>query len=300
MNSLPLWQLKKQMCDVGGRIWQRGYCAGNEGNHSVRLGDGRILCTPTGVSKGFLSPEDICVVDMEGKQIEPNPSGRTRTSEILVHLAVYKQRPDVQALIHSHPPHATAFAIANVPIPEGIHPEAEVFLGRVPIARYATPSTQELPDSITPLIKPETNSIIMSNHGTISFSNKDIIDAYYLLEILDAYCRVLLLASQLGRVNVLKTDQVADLLAIKQKFGLTDERIACAADGCVGLDNEPFLASVDVRPASATCACNGADVASVQRHSEPTDPAGTDDVTYEALVQAITDQIMGEESRDGG
>ncbi len=291
MNT-PVWQLKKTMCDIGQRIWQRAYCAGNEGNHSVRIGENRLLCTPSGLSKGFLAPEDICVVDMAGKQVEANPRGRVPTSEILVHLAVYKTRPDVQAVIHSHSPHATAFAIANMPIPQGIHPEAEIFLGKVPIARYATPSTQQLSDSIMPLIGPETNSIIMGNHGSISFSNKDLVEAYYLLEILDAYCRLLLLASQIGRVNVLKTEQMADLLNVKTKFGLTDDRIACIDDGCVGTDNEPYLASIDVRPASATCACNGGHVDSTQRTGAVIDQPVANDVVFEDLVRTITDQIV--------
>jgi L-fuculose-phosphate aldolase len=115
------WKIKDLMCDIGRRIWLKGFCAGNEGNHSYRLGENRILCTPTGVSKGNLKPDDMCLVDLEGKQVGGK---RRRTSEILLHLAIYKNRPDVKAVIHSHPPHATAFAVAGVDLPTCIHPEA--------------------------------------------------------------------------------------------------------------------------------------------------------------------------------
>src|SRR5271156_1383237 len=103
------WKLKEQFCDIGRRIWQRGFCAGNEGNHSFRLGEDRVLCTPTGISKGNLKPDDLCIVDMNGKQGAGN---RKRPSKIQLHLTIYTLRPDVKAVIHTHPPHATAFAVA--------------------------------------------------------------------------------------------------------------------------------------------------------------------------------------------
>ncbi|MCC7146170.1 MAG: class II aldolase/adducin family protein [Phycisphaeraceae bacterium] len=296
----PIWQLKKQMCDIGQRIWQKGFCAGNEGNHSARIGPDRVLCTPTGVSKGFLTPEDICVVDMNGKQVEPNAKGMKRTSEVLIHLAIYKHRPDIRAVIHSHPPHATAFAIAQIPLPAGIHPEAEVFLGKVPTARYATPSKPDLADSIIPLIKPDTNTVLMGNHGSVSF-DATLIGAYYRLEILDAYSRILLLCKQLGNVNVLSKDEMVDLLKVKESFGFPDSRLTCAASGCVVEQNQPFLASFDVRPMSAACACGSDEVTG---RSTPLDAAvqtavaahaGSGPVseeTFEQMVAAITDQIM--------
>ncbi len=274
----PLWQLKKQMAQIGHRIWQKGFCAGNEGNHSVRISEDRVLCTPTGISKGFLEADDMCIVDMDGNQVEPNPKGRKRTSEVLVHLAVYKKRPDVKAVIHSHPPHATAFAIAQIPLPEGIHPEAEVFLGKVRTAPYATPSKPELPDSIIPLIGPETNTVLMANHGSLSFSF-DLTDTYYKLEILDAYCRVLLLTKQLGSVKQLDQKQMTDLLEVKKNFGLPDERLSCAPTGCVGSENQPFLASFPVNPTTASCDCDGG-------------VTSTSEGNFEAMVQAITDQIV--------
>ena len=286
----PIWQIKKQMCDIGHRIWLRGYCAGNEGNHSMRIGANRALCTPSGISKGFLQPEDICLIDLEGEMVQSNPLGRHRSSEVRLHTEIYKHRPDVKAVVHSHPPHATAFAVANIPVPEGIHPEAEVFLGKVPIAAYATPSTNDLPESIIPLIGPETNSVLLGNHGTVSFS-LSLMDAYYKLEILDAYCRLLMLAKQLGHVNTLNRTQMTELLEIKKKFGLSDSRLACVDEGCIGQDNQPFLAQFDVRPVSATCGCGGGAVET--RQNPPSDTTyPSDPTTFDAIVQSITDQIM--------
>lgn len=278
----PLWKIKQQVCEIGHRIWQRGYCAGNEGNHSVRIGPDRILCTPTGISKGFLDPADLCVVDMEGKQVEQNARGRKRTSEVLVHLAIYKKFPEVGAVIHSHPPHAVAFCLANIPLPEGIHPEAEVFLGKTVFAQYATPGKPDLPQSFIDKLTPLTNTVLMANHGSISIG-KDLTEAYYRLEILDNYCKQLLLTQQLGRVNVLDNNQMLDLLKVKQQFGFSDERLSCVKDGCVGTQNEQFLANFGVQPMSAECRCGCGDV-----QSKPT----ATDPEFEKMVRLITDQIM--------
>jgi L-fuculose-phosphate aldolase len=291
--SANTWQIKKELCTVGEKIWLKGFCAGNEGNHSVRISDDRVLITPSGVSKGMLTPEMICTCDMDGTVVS-GPADYKPSSERKVHIAIYRHRPDVKAVIHSHPPHATAFAVANIPLPEGIHPEAEVFLGRVPTAHYATPSTDDLPESILPLIGPETNTVLMGNHGSVSFDTT-LIGAYYKLEILDAYCRILLLTKQIGRANVLSPAQMDELLKVKEQFGMTDPRASCALSGCVGAgQNDPFLASFDVRPAGAACDCDGGEV--TDRHGaasagDPTDPPDGD-AAFESMVQSITDQIM--------
>jgi L-fuculose-phosphate aldolase len=176
-----------------------------------------------------------------------------------------------------------------VPLPEGIHPEAEVFLGRVPMAKFAMPSKPDLPDSITPLIGPDTNTILMGNHGSVSFG-KDLIDTYYKLEILDAYCRILLLAHPLGKLNTLTAEQMTGLLQVKQQFGLSDSRLSCAPSGCVGEQNQEFFATFDVQPMTASCSCNGG-----QARSSAAPPAD-DDAAFESMVQTITDQIMAAQS----
>ena len=141
------FKIKEQMCEVGRRLYNRGFAAANDGNITVRLNDREVLCTPTMVSKGYMKPDDICKVDYEGKQLAGT---RKRTSEVLLHLAVYKNRPDINAVVHCHPPHATAFAVAHEPIPKCVLPEVEVFLGEVPIARYETPGGQKFADTIAP------------------------------------------------------------------------------------------------------------------------------------------------------
>ncbi len=239
--SPTLDQFKQQICDIGHRIWLRGFCAGNEGNISVRVSDDLLLCTPTRMSKGFLKPQQITQVNMRGDQLDTeNPS--KRTSEVLLHLAIYQKRPDVRAVIHTHSPHATAFAIANVPIPCGIHPEAEVFLGKVPMARYAAPSKQELGDSVCALIADDTNVVMMGNHGSVVFSDT-LTDAFDRLEILDAYCRILLLAKQVGSINLFSPQQLAGLMQLKADFGLTDARTTQPGGLKVEPGNNAFLNS---------------------------------------------------------
>src|SRR5689334_3136365 len=234
---IPEFKLKEQMCDIGRRIWQKGFCAGNEGNHSYRIGPDRVLCTPTGISKGFLRPDDICTVDMEGKQVSGK---RKRTSEILMHLAIYKAREDVKAVVHSHPPHATAFAIANVDLPTCIHPEAEVFLGAVKTAKYVTPGDTRLGESILPYVK-DSNTILLQNHGTVTF-DKDLEGAYYKLEIVDAYARILLLAKQIGSIRPLDSAEMKELLELKARFGLDEPRLK---DGGKGMScSSDFLTRV--------------------------------------------------------
>src|SRR5687767_4302147 len=305
-NNVPEFKLKEQMCEIGRRIWFKGFCAGNEGNHSYRIGPNKVLCTPTGISKGFLKPDDICTVDLEGKQLSGK---RKRTSEILLHLAIYKERPDVKAVIHSHPPHATAFAIADIDLPTCIHPEAEVFLGPVKTAKYVTPGDNRLPDSIKPYIK-ESNTILLGNHGVVCYG-PDLEDAYYKLEIVDAYARILLLTKQLGSVRPLSGEEMTDLLALKTKFGMYDPRTAPGAkpesQTCAGTD---FLARVggeigtkgrmstagggtmpvpsgsELRPTTAV------QQSPMEKAIHSMAPQNYNDADVEQLVQTITDQIM--------
>src|SRR5688572_10851844 len=213
------YQLKEQMCEIGRRVYAKGFAAANDGNISYRLNDKEILCTPTMVSKGFMKPEDLCKVDYEGKQLAGK---RKRSSEILLHLSIYKNRPDVNAVVHCHPPHATAFAVAHEPIPKCVLPEVEVFLGEVPIAVYETPGGQKFADTIVPYVK-DCNTIILANHGTVTFG-PDLEKAYWNSEIIDAYCRILILARQLGRVNFFNDREEKELLALKKKLGYDDPR----------------------------------------------------------------------------
>lgn len=140
--------IKIEMCEIGKRVYNRGMVAANDGNFSVKLSENEFLCTPTGVSKGFMTPEYICKVDAEGNAIEAN-EGFKPSSEIKMHMRVYKEREDVKAVVHAHPMYATTFAVCGLPLTEPIMPEAVLSLGTVPLAKYGTPSTMEIPDAVS-------------------------------------------------------------------------------------------------------------------------------------------------------
>src|SRR5438067_8308530 len=158
-------ELKKAICEIGDRIYKRGFAAANDGNISVRLNENEVLCTPTMHCKGFLKPKDICLVDMEGNQLAGK---KKRSSEVLLHLSIMKARPDVRSVVHCHPPHATAFAVAREPIPKCVLPEIEVFLGEVAISPYETPGSQGFADTVLPYVK-DTDTILLANHGTVTY-----------------------------------------------------------------------------------------------------------------------------------
>lgn len=212
-------KLKEEICEIGRRVYNKGFAAANDGNISIRVGENEVLCSPTMICKGFMEPDDICAVDLDGNQLAGK---RKRTSEILLHLAIMKERPDVKAVVHCHPPHATAFAVAREPIPQCILPEVEVFMGEVPMAPYETPGGQEFAETVVPFLK-ATNTIILNNHGTVSFGT-DLTQAYWKTEILDAYCRILILSKQLGGVTYLNEQKSRELIDLKKKLGFDDPR----------------------------------------------------------------------------
>jgi L-fuculose-phosphate aldolase len=214
-------QLRAELCEIGKRVWQRGLVAGFDGNFSARVAADRILCTPTGVSKGFMKPAAICLLDLAGK-----PIGNTgkATSEILLHLQIYAARPDVSAIVHAHPPCATAWACSGMMLPEGIYPEADLMLGRVASVAYSTPGYRELGASVIKAITPETNSVILGGHGTVHMG-RTVEEAWCYLEVLEAYCGILLKLGELGQVNLPSRKQMRALLALKNAKGIADSRI---------------------------------------------------------------------------
>lgn len=219
LSENQILQNKKAICEIGRRIYAKNFAAANEGNLSMRLDENRVLCTPTRHCKGFMTEEDICTVDMDGNQLAGK---RKRTSEVLLHLEIYRQRQDVSSIVHCHPPHATAFGVAREPIPQCVLPEPDIFLGEVPIAEYETPGNQNFAETIRPFVN-KTNIIILANHGTVSFGT-DIEEAYWLTEILDAYCRILILARQLGGIKYLPLSKGRELLQLRRKWGFDDPR----------------------------------------------------------------------------
>lgn len=212
---IDLESAKQQLCEIGRRLYSKNFAAANEGNLSVRISEHEIVCTPTLICKGFMEPADLCTVDLTGKQISGT---RKRTSEILLHLEIYRQRSDIHSVVHCHPPHATAFAIAREPIPLGVLPEPDIFLGAVPMAAYETPGSQTFADTIRPFVK-QTNVIVLANHGTVSY-DANLERAYWFTEILDGYCRALILARQLGRVVQLPAEKIRELAELRVAWGL--------------------------------------------------------------------------------
>ncbi|RMG03588.1 MAG: class II aldolase/adducin family protein [Planctomycetota bacterium] len=284
---LNIHKVKQQICEIGQRIYKKGFAAANDGNISWRVSENEVVCSPTMISKGFMKPEDLCVVDMEGNQL----SGRRKpTSEIKLHLAIMKSRPDVKSVVHCHPPHATAFGIAREPVPQCILPEVEIFLGEVPIAKYEIPGSQEFANTILPFVQ-KSNVIILANHGTVSYG-EDVEKAYWYTEILDAYCRMLMLARSLGRVNYFSEPEARALLDLKGKWGMKDPRLEL--ENCELCSNDVFRGSwqeagveqrafTPPRYGSGSCSTSNA-------------PAGNNGKPVnddrEALIQEITDRVI--------
>ncbi|KIL46687.1 aldolase [Jeotgalibacillus alimentarius] len=211
------FEAKKMICDIGSRIYQKNFVAANDGNISVKVGPDTIWTTPTGVSKGFMRPDMMVKMKMDGTVIQ----GKYKpSSEVKMHLRVYKENPDVNAVVHAHPPVATSFAIAGIDLDKPISPEAVVLLGTVPVAPYATPGTEEVPESIAPYCKTH-NAVLLANHGALTWG-KDLIEAHYRMESLEHYALMTMYSNHIiHRTNELDCGQVSDLINIRQKIGIT-------------------------------------------------------------------------------
>jgi L-fuculose-phosphate aldolase len=212
--------IKKEICAVGRKLWLRQFVDGNGGNISYRIGPNEVICTPTLVSKYDLTSDDLCLVDLEGRQIA---GGKPRTSEILLHLEIYKSVPEAKSVLHCHPPHATAYAITSKVPPNNIIPEFEVFVGKVAISPYKTPGTSEFAQTVIPYVR-DHNTVLLANHGIVCWADT-VTHAEWYAEVLETYCWTLMLASQLGGpISHISDQQASDLLAMKKKLGLPDER----------------------------------------------------------------------------
>lgn len=284
---ISLHQLKEEICDIGRRIYNRGFASANDGNISFRIDENRVLCTPTQICKGFMKLDDLCIVDMAGNQISGH---RKRTSEIMLHLTIMKERPEVKSIVHCHPPHATAFGMAREAIPQCLLPEVDIFMGDVPIAKYAIPGGQEFADTVLPFIH-KTDIIVLANHGTVSFGPTPE-RAYWLTEMLDAYCRIVLISRDLGNVAYFNKKEAEDLLSLKQEWKINDPRLDLA--NCELCANDVFRESwketgVGHRAFSPPHFRRGEEVTA----SRPAESGcGCHSVNQEALIQAITDRVL--------
>ena len=215
--------LRADIVEVGRRMYARQYTASNDGNISVRIGPDRLLMTPKGVCKGFMTPDMMCVTDLNGKKISGD---RDPSSEALMHLEVYKQRPDVQAVVHAHPPIATGFAVAGIPLDRAVLAEVLTTLGSIPLAEYATPSTAELPEAVRKYIKAH-DGMLLANHGALTVG-ADLYAAYYKMETIEHFAHISLVARMLGRENLISREEVMRLQALRGTYGIAAPAPICA------------------------------------------------------------------------
>ncbi len=279
-NSPENAHRKEQICEVGRRMWARDYLDGNGGNISIRVDRNLVLCTPTRISKGFMKPADLCMVDLDGNR---KAGEKKPTSEILMHLEIMKAQPRAVACVHCHPPYATAFAASGVQPPNKILPEFELFVGEVPIAGYETPGTIEIARKVASHSS-DHSTILMANHGVVAWSDVSVEDAYLKIEILEAYCRTIAITSQLGAPpNRFTSGQMKELLNIKQTMGVHDPRIGKDISEIALQDDAQWRPGVIcASPPDPKCQCQ----------SKKAPVAKDRDESTEELIQQITDLIM--------
>lgn len=215
-------QLRADICEVGRRLYARAYVASNDGNISVRLDADRLLTTPRSVSKGFMTPDMLVITDMNGRKLDGQ---RDASSELLMHLAVYEARPDIRAVVHAHPPLATGFAVAGIPLDRAVLAEVITTLGSVPIAAYATPSTAELPAAVRQYILAH-DGMLLANHGALTVAG-DLMGAYYKMETVEHFAHISLVARLLGREHLLSRDEVERLQGLRGSYGIASPAAIC-------------------------------------------------------------------------
>jgi L-fuculose-phosphate aldolase len=282
-------QLRADIVEVGRRMYARGYTASNDGNISVRLGADRLLMTPKSVCKGFMTADMMCITDLEGRKLQGD---RDPSSEMLMHLEVYRQRPDVQAVVHAHPPTATGFAVAGIPLDRAVLAEVLTTLGSVPIAEYATPSTKELPEAVRKYIKAH-DGMLLANHGALTVGT-DLFGAYFKMETIEHFAKISLVARVLGRENLLSREEVLRLQDLRGAYG-----IKAPAPICTDPAAESGIASGGAAECQVVQAPLGGDsrlVADVVRAVSVQRPpaAGEDEeirLTYRQLSALIEDAI---------
>ena len=216
------YQIKQDIVEVGRRIYEKGFVASNDGNISMRISENEVLTTPTGVSKGFMTPDMIIKVDMDGRVI----SGKLKpSSELRMHLDVYRNRPDVKSVVHAHPIVATGFAVAGIPLDKYVLPEIVINLGTIPIAKYGTPSTDEIPNAIREYLD-RHDAFLLANHGALTVGT-DVFNAYYKMESLELFAQISMVARQLGCEQELNGTEVGKLLEIREKIGVKGKHPGC-------------------------------------------------------------------------
>jgi len=282
MNQRAEDAFRADIVEVGRRMYARGYVASNDGNISIRLDDTTILTTPKSVSKGFMTPDMMVVTDLSGKKIRGT---RDASSELLMHLEVYKNRPDARSVVHAHPPTATGFAVAGIPLDRAVLAEVVTTLGSIPIAEYGTPSTPELPEAVRKYIRAH-DGLLLANHGALTVAG-DVFAAYHKMETIEHFARISLVARQLGREHLLSREEVTRLQGLRGSYGIASPAPICA-DGSMAppSDQDPATCQIIQSPAPVSGAAGARLI--------PTDPADMDGeirLSYRELTALIEDAV---------
>ena len=277
-------QLRADIVEVGRRMYARGYTASNDGNISVRLGADRLLMTPKSVCKGFMSPDMMCITDLEGRKLQGD---RDPSSEMLMHLEVYRRRPDVQAVVHAHPPTATGFAVAGIPLDRAVLAEVLTTLGSIPIAEYATPSTKELPEAVGKYIKAH-DGMLLANHGALTVGT-DLYSAYFKMETIEHFAKISLVARLLGRENLISREEVLRLQNLRGSYGIQAPAPICADPDMPAADCQVVQAPSS--PGARLVPDAIARPAATSRAVDPHADAGEIRLTYAELSALIEDAV---------
>ena len=224
-------QIRADIVEAGRRLYARAYIASNDGNISARLDDRRLVTTPKSVSKGFMTPDMMVIVDYDGRKLagERDPS-----TELPMHLEIYRNRPDANAVVHAHPPIATGFAVAGIPLTRAVLAEVITTLGSIPIAAYGTPSTSELPEAVRKYIRAH-DAMLLANHGAVTCGG-DVMGAYYKMETVEHFAKISLVARLLGREHLISREQVERLQGLRGMYGIPSPAPLCADPADAGGD----------------------------------------------------------------
>src|SRR5918999_2344776 len=245
MNQRTEDAFRADIVEIGRRMYARGYVASNDGNISIKLDDASILTTPKSVSKGFMTTDMMVVVDLDGKKIRGT---RDASSELLMHLEVYRNRPDVRAVVHAHPPIATGFAVAGIPLDRAVLAEVVTTLGSIPIAEYGTPSTNELPDAVRKYVKAH-DGMLLANHGALTLGS-DVYAAYFKMETIEHFAKISLVARLLGGERLLSREEVFRLQGLRGNYGIAAPAPICPDPAASSGADSPIDCQVVLAPSS--------------------------------------------------
>jgi L-fuculose-phosphate aldolase len=275
-------QLRADIVEAGRRMYARGYVASNDGNISARIDESRLMTTPKSVSKGFMTPDMMVIVDYQGRKVAGD---RDASSELPMHLEIYRNRPDVNGVVHAHPPLATGFAVAGIPLTRAVLAEVITTLGSIPIAEYGTPSTAELPEAVRKYIKAH-DGMLLANHGAVTCGTS-VMAAYYKMETIEHFAKISLVARLLGREHLISREEVERLQGLRGAYGIAAPAPLCT-DPLEAAAGAEVLCQVLEAPESSTTERLVPDVQATLRQASRD---GEIRLTYGELTSLIEDAV---------